>query len=185
MQLSTEADSNDPDNPGKRKRRQDRPAARPMLLQRQRRVKADWEQVRRFLERLSESKALLPYTICVVSDRRIRDYNHRFRNRDEATDVLSFPVGRVQGSPEDDYLGDIVISAETARENAARFGLRVEEEISLLALHGVLHLLGHDHKRDNGEMAQRERRWAAQLGLPETLIGRSLRRKLGSALGSE
>jgi probable rRNA maturation factor len=72
-----------------------------------------------------------------------------------------------------------LISVETARENARRYGLRLEEEIEVLALHGVLHLLGYDHERDAGEMARVERRWSERLGLTENLTGRAHRRGPG------
>jgi probable rRNA maturation factor len=149
-----------------------------LLLNRQRRARADWAEVRHFLRRLS-STLLKPgagLTVCLVSDAGIRRYNKRFRGIDRSTDVLSFPSGNgMNGNGE--YLGDIVISAETAQGSARRFGWRLEEEIELLALHGVLHLLGHDHERDNGEMARLERDWSRRLGLGQSLTGRMMPRK--------
>jgi probable rRNA maturation factor len=142
-----------------------------LLIRRQRKVQADWNEVRRFLRRLPSRLAPLPYSVCVLSDRGIRRYNKRYRRKDEATDVLSFPSAR-RGQGRGGYLGDILISAETARVNARRYGLRVEDEIKTLVLHALLHLLGHDHERDNGEMARRERQWASRLGLRRPVIGR-------------
>jgi probable rRNA maturation factor len=142
-----------------------------LLLNRQRAERADWDEIRGFLHRLSARMPAPGFTVCVLSDAAIRRYNRQFRGLDQATDVLSFPANEPGEKPE--YLGDILISAETARQNASRFGLRLEEEIEQLALHGVLHLLGHDHERDNGEMACLERSWSRRLGLPQNLTGRA------------
>ena len=146
-----------------------------LLLNRQRRARADCAEIRNFLLQLS-SALLTPgagFTVCLVSDAAIHEYNKRFRGVDRPTDVLSFPSGNGRNG-DDAYLGDIVISAETAQASARRFGLRLEEEIELLALHGVLHLLGHDHERDNGEMARLEREWSRRLGLAQYLTAREL-----------
>jgi probable rRNA maturation factor len=97
-------------------------------------------------------------TVVLVGDRRIRSLNARYRRRDRPTDVLSFP-----GPGGEMGLGDIVISVETAARNPE--GLPVLEELDLLALHGLLHLLGHDHETDDGEMERLERRLRARLGL--------------------
>jgi probable rRNA maturation factor len=142
-----------------------------LLLNRQRAERADWDEIRGFLARLSAQMPAPGFTVCLLSDAAIRRYNRQFRGLDKATDVLSFPAEEPSG--EAAYLGDVLISAETARHNARRFGLRLEEEIELLALHGVLHLLGHDHDRDGGEMARLERNWSRRLGLPQNLTGRA------------
>ena len=63
------------------------------------------------------------------------------------------------------YLGDVVISAETARRQSRRFGHSLGEEIRLLMLHGLLHLLGYDHEKDDGQMNRRELRLRRRLGL--------------------
>jgi probable rRNA maturation factor len=141
------------------------------LILRQRTVAADWEEVERFLRRLSAELARRPFSVCMLSDRGMRGYNKRFRHRDEPTDVLSFPLRFGRGEPA--YLGDILISAETARSRAQRLGMRPEEEIKALALHGVLHLLGYNHENDRGKMARQERRWGARLGLSRTLLGKT------------
>lgn len=108
-------------------------------------------------------------SILISDDRRIRGLNRSFRKKDKATDVLSFPrhdeTGRLGG--------DIAISVEMAAKSAFRYGHTLEEEFKVLILHGMLHLAGHDHERDNGEMAIREGTLRTQLGLPTTLIERS------------
>ena len=92
-----------------------------------------------------------------------RDLNRRFRRKNKPTDVLSFP--RPSG-------GDIAISADIARENAARYGHSVAAELKILVLHGLLHLAGYDHESDNGRMARAEARLRSQLKLPASLIDR-------------
>ena len=143
-----------------------------VLLNRQRTTRADWDAVRRFLRRLSGELATPGFTVCLLSNEAIRRFNRQFRGVDRPTDVLSFPAQEPKnGGPA--YLGDILISVETARDNARRYALRLEEEIQVLALHGLLHLLGYDHERDHGEMARLERRWSRRLGLPQSLTGRA------------
>ena len=89
--------------------------------------------------------------------------------RDRATDVLSFPSAQSLG-----FLGDIAISFQRAQRQAAEYGHPVNQEIEILMLHGVLHLLGMDHEKDRGQMARAESKWRAALGLPAGLIKRSL-----------
>ena len=104
-------------------------------------------------------------TVALVSDARMRAINRRFRGMDYATDVLSFP----SDSP---HLGDIVIATGVARRQARTAGHGATEELRILALHGLLHLLGYDHERDNGQMARVERRLRQKGGLREALTER-------------
>jgi probable rRNA maturation factor len=171
MSSSSNRDSDDYDNGSLSGRTDLKMSEGTLLLNRQRAERADWDEIRRFLHRLSARMSASGFTVCVLSDAAIRRYNKQFRGLDKATDVLSFPAQEPREQSE--YLGDILISAETAQENARRFGLRLEEEIELLALHGVLHLLGHDHERDNGKMARLEQSWSRKLGLPQSLTGRA------------
>jgi probable rRNA maturation factor len=125
--------------------------------------------LRAFAETLrSEVAGGRPFCCLVADDRELRRLNRRFRKQDYATDVLSFPAAVRDGS-----LGEIAISIERAREQAGELGHGVEEELRILMLHGVLHLLGLDHERDGGEMARVERRWRRKLGLPAGLIERA------------
>ncbi len=101
----------------------------------------------------------------ITGDRELRRLNHRFRGRDEATDVLSFPAGT-------DFLGDIAISLARARAQGRQFGHGTADEVRILMLHGLLHLMGLDHESDGGRMARAEKRWRARLGLPAGLIER-------------
>jgi len=105
---------------------------------------------------------------CVVtSDRELRHLNRDFRKKDYSTDVLSFPAAEPHG-----ILGDIAISFPMARRQASEYGHSVSQEIQILMLHGVLHLLGFDHETDQGRMARAEKKWRATLGLPQGLIER-------------
>jgi probable rRNA maturation factor len=113
--------------------------------------------------------------VLVTSSLELQVLNRRFRGKNRATDVLSFPVasGLFNG-----FAGDVAISADIAARNARRLGHSTAEEIKLLSLHGMLHLAGYDHERDRGEMAQKEQRLRQSLGLPVGLIERG-----GKALG--
>ena len=130
---------------------------------------AKWDEIERFVATMPSRLVPAPYTVCLVSDRVMRGFNARYRGIRKTTDVLAFPAA---SHAADGYLGDIVISAETARRNAAKHGLRLEDEIKALILHGLLHLLGEDHETDHGQMARAERRWGVRLGLPQTLLTR-------------
>jgi probable rRNA maturation factor len=125
---------------------------------------------------------------CVItSDAELRRLNRAFRGEDSATDVLSFPApplpngrGSVTQKPTElrpsgsggSHLGDLAISLPRARSQAREFGHGTAQEIQILMLHGVLHLLGMDHETDRGKMARAEKRWRARLGLPNGLIER-------------
>ena len=107
--------------------------------------------------------------VLVTGSRELRSLNRRFRGKDRPTDVLSFPP---MAGLADGIAGDIAISAEIAARNARALGHSSEQEIKILALHGVLHLAGYDHESDEGEMARKERRLRQSLGLPAGLIER-------------
>lgn len=93
-------------------------------------------------------------TVAFVSDKKIKELNKIFRNKNKTTDVLSFPYEPDQYDylETDNFLGDIVISLETAQKQAAENNLTFETEIKQLILHGILHLCGYDHESDAGEM---------------------------------
>ena len=91
-------------------------------------------------------------SILLVDDSAIQELNRQYRHKDSATDVLSFPQNEGDNSyGHPDILGDVVISMETAARQALEHGLSLEQELGLLLIHGVLHLLGHDHERSEGE----------------------------------
>ncbi len=125
-------------------------------------------QARAFAKRL-ESEVTLgrPFTCLITSEAEMRRLNRDFRRQDCATDVLSFPSKKTLG-----FLGDIAISFQHAQRQAAEYGHAVGQEIEILMLHGVLHLLGMDHEKDRGQMARAENKWRASFGLPAGLIQR-------------
>ena len=124
---------------------------------------------RAFAKRLaSEVTGGRPFTCLITGDLEMQRLNRDFRKQDHATDVLSFPSRQTLG-----FLGDIAISFEHAQRQAAEYGHGIGQEIEILMLHGVLHLLGMDHENDGGRMARAEARWRARLGLPASLIERA------------
>ena len=125
----------------------------PIVQNRQRKLRVDVATLDAFARRLAAAARISPesFSAVLVSDRRIRDLNRRYRKKRAATDVLSFPL------EENGFLGDVVISVETARRQARRLGHRLGRELELLLLHGVVHLLGYDHESGRGEMDRRER----------------------------
>jgi probable rRNA maturation factor len=84
-------------------------------------------------------------SVVFLNQQQMQKYNYQYRKKNYATDVLSFP-----GDPP--YLGDILLCADKAQENAASAGYSIDRELQILLLHGVLHLLGYDHETDHGEM---------------------------------
>ncbi len=125
----------------------------------------------RFLARAQRAAGLRgEVNVLVAGSREVRELNRRYRGQDKATDVLSFPS---DGGAGKGFAGDIAIAADLAAQNARQFGHAPAEELKILVLHGLLHLAGYDHERDNGRMAQMEDRLRAQLGLPAGLIARS------------
>lgn len=103
--------------------------------------------------------------VAITNDEEIRDFNRRFRNLDESTDVLTFPAPDQPGFP----LGDIIISAETAQRQANLRGGKLADELVTLALHGALHLVGFDDQTpdDRAKMLARQNELCAELGLPQ------------------
>jgi probable rRNA maturation factor len=114
--------------------------------------------------------------IALISDPHMRRLNRTYRAVDGATDVLSFPFDHEGGGPAPvrgpRSLGDIAIALGVARRQAAGQGHGLRTELRVLALHGLLHLLGYDHERDQGEMRGVEERLRRRAGLPSGLIAR-------------
>jgi probable rRNA maturation factor len=100
-------------------------------------------------------------TCLIASDAELQKLNQKFRGKNYATDVLSFPPD------------DIAISFDRASAQAAELGHTVEDELRILILHGLLHLAGMDHEADGGAMKRSEARWRKRLGLPSGLIERT------------
>ena len=105
--------------------------------------------------------------VLVTSSREMRTLNARFRGKDYPTDVLSFPTAHAIP-----LVGEIAISADIALKNARGLGHSTQEEVKVLVLHGILHLAGYDHERDNGKMARKEASLRRALKLPSSLTER-------------
>ncbi len=110
-------------------------------------------------------------TVLLSTDKVIRRLNRQFRGKNQATDVLSFPVD----TPGPDKIaGDLAISIHRARRQAEECGHSLAIEIKVLMLHGLLHLAGYDHESDQGQMTRREQKLRARLRLPHGLIERTV-----------
>ncbi|MGE0591390.1 MAG: rRNA maturation RNase YbeY [Vicinamibacterales bacterium] len=119
-----------------------------------------------WLAGVAPARARGEIVVAVVSDATVRRLNRRYRGKSGGTDVLAFPSG------EPGSLGDVVISQGVAERQARRLGHAVGIELRVLALHGMLHLLGYDHETDDGRMGRVERRLRRRGGLAEGLIER-------------
>lgn len=111
-------------------------------------------------------------TVLLTTDAALRRLNSRFRDKNKATDVLSFPANPLLPGPEK-IAGDLAISVSTARRQAAAQGHTLSKELKILMLHGLLHLAGYDHDADSGQMDRRERLLRTKLALPQGLIERA------------
>lgn len=143
--------------------------ADPLIVFRTNAPGLDRARVRAFAERLSADVAGGGTFCCAIgSDRMLQELNAQFRGKDSPTDVLSFPSPSPSG-----YLGDLAISLGRARAQAEEHGHAVEDEVCILLLHGLLHLMGHDHETDRGRMRRIETAWRRKLNLPAGLIERT------------
>jgi len=126
----------------------------------------------KFLEKIANTLTNREIDLTLCDNSLIKEYNNTYREVNRATDVLSFPI-------ESDFdnmpLGSIVISLEFAEKRAKEFGHNLDDEVSLLFIHGFLHLLGFDHEIDNGEMRKKEEELINKFSLPKSLIVRTER----------
>ena len=142
-------------------------------------------QLRLFAERLEgEVAGGRRFSCLLTDDRELHRLNREFLGRDYPTDVLSFPAaegkgtegkeaeGRMALSEPAGFLGEMAISVTRAGQQARDYGHSLEQEIGILMLHGLLHLLGMDHEGDRGRMRRAETRWRKKLGLPTGLTER-------------
>jgi probable rRNA maturation factor len=156
-----------------------------MVLNHQKHVALNLPATRNYVRRLRETLRLgrRDFNVCFVNNREIQRLNTAFRGKPLPTDVLAFsweagaesPVRVNRNGEFKHFLGDVVISAETARRNARLEGHSTANEIRWLILHGLLHLLGYDHATDNGEMAALEYSLRQQL---ETKASSAKRRRI-------
>ena len=121
------------------------------------------------LEEIADHLTQRDIELIICDNKTIREYNLKFRGKDSPTDVLSFPMAtEVETLP----LGSIVISANKVEEGAKEFNHSKEDELALLFIHGLLHLLGFDHEVDSGQMRQKEKELIEKFNLPNSLIVR-------------
>jgi probable rRNA maturation factor len=147
-----------------------------LIENRQRVIRVRLRPLEEFLNNLGEEIGLGPECAAVrlIGDAEMARLNETYRKKKGTTDVLSFPaeelgkagslaqqVKKARGK----FLGDIAISPKVARRNAKSLGRRFPEELKVLILHGVLHLLGYDHETDRGEMDRIEMRLRRKLGI--------------------
>ncbi len=138
------------------------------IVNNQRKIKIKIEDFQEFAERATE---IVPEwrgksaTIAFVSDSKMRALSKTFRGKNATTDVLSFPFEADEFEAGENNLGDIIISVEQAKRQAAENDLDFETEIKQLILHGVLHLCGYDHEIDAGEMNRLELKLRSKLGI--------------------
>lgn len=154
-----------------------------MVSNRQRDVRVQIRSLNKFFTRaikelrLSEGAA----AVCLVTNVQIAKWNAAYRRKNKPTDVLSFPANdepspnlngrrksrrtRSSSTSSSSYLGDIAIAPAVARRNAHLYGRTFDQEMCILILHGILHLMGYDHETDTGQMERREQRLRRTLGI--------------------
>ena len=129
-------------------------------------VEVDRDRVSKIIEVISSKDVEL----IIGDDEYIRNLNREHRDIDRATDVLSFPLNsEFEGMP----LGSLVVSIDRVKDKASELGHSIDDELALLVIHGMLHLLGMDHEVDSGQMREAEKEWIEYFNLPESLIVRS------------
>lgn len=122
------------------------------------------------LEAVAAALTPAPIELIITDNDAIQSLNAQYRSIDKPTDVLSFPIdAQIPGMP----IGSIVISEPFVLTKADEFGHSYQDELLLLFIHGLLHLLGFDHETDNGEMREKEASLIQTFGLPESLIVRT------------
>jgi probable rRNA maturation factor len=121
------------------------------------------------LESILQTLSKKDVELLIINNDEIKDINKKQRNINKSTDVLSFPLEDCGYTP----LGSIVINHEKAMEVSKKLKHSVEDEITLLFIHGLLHLLRFDHEIDNGEMRAKEEELIKKFRLPLSLIVRS------------
>lgn len=160
----------------KKRHASSRPQREHAIENRQKAVRVELRRLERFLENVLSHLRLTSGCVSVrlMDDREMLRLNRTYRKKPKTTDVLSFPseeratprsfparLKKLRGK----YLGDIAISPMVARRNAAALQRTLSDELRILILHGVLHLLGYDHESDRGQMDRIENRLRRELGL--------------------
>lgn len=123
-----------------------------------------------FLTEIAKTLSSKDVELVFMNDKEMKELNKVQRGINKSTDVLCFPLENIA---ENLPLGSIVINLDLAKQKAKELGHSLNEELSLLFIHAMLHLLGFDHEVDNGEMREREREWIEFFKLPPSLIIRT------------
>jgi probable rRNA maturation factor len=152
--------------------------AKSVIQNHQRGVRIAVASLERFCDKASRELQLPPesFAVSLVTPAKIARWNGAYRAKPRPTDVLSFPADSQNarnarnGRPRarfrrEEYLGDIAIAPLVAKRNAVQFKRTLDQEMRILLLHGILHLIGYDHETDTGQMERRERRLRRKLGL--------------------
>ena len=122
-----------------------------------------------FLNSIAKTLTNKEIELIITSNEEIQQFNKEHRNIDKSTDVLSFPYEEMPMSP----LGSIVISSSYVEIKAKELGHSANDELFLLFIHGLLHLVGYDHEIDSGEMREEEAKLIKRFNLPDSLIIRT------------
>lgn len=121
------------------------------------------------LENIANSLTDKEIDLLITDDIQIKKINNEYRGIDKATDVLSFPFDETPMAP----LGSIIISSDYIKSVSAELKHSESDELCLMFIHGLLHLLGYDHETDNGEMREKEKELIEAFNLPKSLIVRT------------
>ena len=129
----------------------------------------------KLLENIVNSLTSREVDLTLCYNNTIQAYNKEHRQKNQPTDVLSFPIENDFISSDEFFLplGSIVISVDYVIRNAKKFGHSNNDELALLFIHGLLHILGYDHEIDKGEMREKEAQIIKGFGLPKSLIVRT------------
>lgn len=136
-----------------------------ILLDNQHKFKLDLEK----LENIAKTQTKKDIELLLVNEKAMQKLNKTYRNQNYPTDVLSFPLSDMPHTP----LGTIIINIDMAKTISTELKHSQHDEISLLFIHGLLHLLGYDHEQDSGEMREKEKYLIEKFSLPKSLIVRS------------
>lgn len=117
-------------------------------------------------EKITEEFTKDVIELILTNSSQIQDLNKQYRGIDKPTDVISFPMEKLSNSP----IGIIVINIEKVIEKSKELNHTANDEFTLLFLHGLLHIMGYDHEKDNGEMREKEREIIEKFALPKSLI---------------
>jgi len=124
---------------------------------------------KQFLNKIAQTITDKEIEFILTTNEEIQQINLTTRGKDTPTDVLSFPYEDMPHTP----LGSIVISSDYVLTNSEKFGHSFDDELYLLFIHGILHLVGYDHEVDNGEHRRKEEEMIKQFNLPDSLIVRT------------